>query len=201
MDSVLTACPECDLLHRIGPLPKGGTALCGRCGAVLKRNQQSSLDIPLAFAITALILFALTNFFPVMSLYMHGSEEAVTLPGSIHFLVTLGWPWLGAILITTVELAPLVYLSGLIYVLMQVKARRGNAWTARIFRLVQEFQSWSMMEVFLLGILVTYVKLSKMAMVIAGPSVYALGAFILATSAVLSYLEPDVIWDALGEIR
>jgi len=197
MNSALTACPECDLLHRIGPLPRGGTAFCTRCGGVLKRTARGSLDTPLAFAVTALILFALANAFPLMSLSLHGTEQEVTLPGCIQILALLGWPWLAAILITLVEVAPLVYLVGTLHVLLRVKQRRASTWTARIFRLVRESQSWGMVEVFVLAILVSYVKLSKMAMVIPGPSLYALAGFIVAVSALLSTLEPAAIWDAI----
>ena len=202
MNSALTACPECDLLHRIGPLPKGGTAFCTRCGGVLKRAPRGSMDIPLAFAATALILFALANAFPLMSLTMHGTTQEVTLPGCIQVLALLGWPWLAAILLTLVELAPLAYLVGILHVLLRVKRRRASTWTARIFRLVRESQSWGMVEVFVLAILVSYVKLSKMAMVIPGPSLYSLAAFIFAVSALLSTLEPGAVWDAMeGETK
>jgi paraquat-inducible protein A len=155
------------------------------------------LDVPLAFALAAVILFGLANAFPLLTLYLHGSVQEVTLPGCIQFLVSLDWPWLAAVMITTVELAPLVYLAGVIHVLLRVKQRRATSWTARIFRLVQEFQTWGMVEVFLLGILVSYVKLAKMAVVAPGPSLYALATFILASASVLSTLEPGAVWDAM----
>ena len=199
MHPVLTACPECDLLHRIGELPKGGIAFCSRCGGVLRRARRGSIDTPLAFAVTALVLFVLANGFPLMSLTMNGTRQEVTLPGCIQCLALLGWPWLAAILITLVELAPLAFLVGVTHVLLQVKHRRAHNWTARIFRLVLESQSWGMVEVFLLAIMVSYVKLSKMAMVLPGPSLYALAAFIVAVSALLSSLEPEAVWEAMGQ--
>jgi len=191
------ACPGCDLLHRIDPLPDGGSAFCSRCGSTLKRNRQRSLDIPLALAITALLLFTVSHAFPLMSLTMHGSTQEVTIPGCVKILVVLGWPWLAAILITLVELAPLLYLGGIIHVLLRVRQGRANLWTARIFRHVQESQGWGMVEVFLLGAMVSYVKLSEMAIVATGPSLYALAGFIIASAALVSTLDSSRVWSAM----
>ena len=108
------------------------------------------------------------------------------------------WPWLSTILITTVILAPAVHLSGMIYVLFQIRRGRQTHWTARIFRVVEQFQVWGMAEVFVLGIIVAYVKLASMAVVVPGPSLYSLGAFILVAAAALTSLDPGIIWEAMG---
>jgi len=199
-DSTLMACPECDLLQRVGPLSGSEAAVCQRCGGLLRqgnRRQYTPLDTPLAIAFIALLLFALANAFPLLVLQLHGSLQLATIPGCVRALVSLGWPWLAAILITTVILAPPVYLGGLAYVLIQ--ARRGHAtrWTMRIFRIIQEFGPWGMTEVFLLSILVAYVKLNDMAAVSPGPSFYALAAFTVAMAALLTSLDPRAVWTAL----
>lgn len=193
----LMACPECDLLHRIGPLPKEEIAVCLRCGAFLRRGAHGSLDIPLTISFVALLLFVISTAFPVLVLQLHGSLQLATIPGCVRALVSLGWPWLAAILITTVVLAPPVYLAGLAYVLIQARRRHATRWTMRIFRIVQEFQPWGMTGVFLLGILVAYVKLNDMAVVVPGLSCYALAAFTVAMAALITTLDPGTVWDAL----
>ena len=199
-NSSLIACPECDLLHRIGPIPKQKTAVCHRCGAFLRQGTHGSLDIPFALSITGLVLFGLANLFPLLVLEMHGSVQAATMTGCVRALVSLGWPWLAAILITTVIIAPPVYLGGLAYVLFQAKRRRPNPLTARVFRIVQEFQEWGMAEVFILAILVAYVKLTKTAVVVPGPSLFVLAAFSMVATAVITTLDANEVWDALGEL-
>jgi len=196
-DTELMACPECDLLHRIGPLAKGETAVCGRCGAFLRRGARTSLDLPLAITFVALLLYGVANAFPLLVLQLHGSLQFASIPGCVNALVTLGWPWLAAILITTVVLAPPVYLGGLAYVLIQARRQHATRWTMRVFRIVQEFQPWGMAGVFLLGVLVSYVKLKDMAIVLPGPSIYALAAFTVAMAALITSLEPAAVWNAL----
>jgi paraquat-inducible protein A len=193
------ACPECDLLHRIGPLPKEEAAVCQRCGAILRRSVRSSeaLDTPLTISFVALLLFGVANAFPLLVLQFHGSTQLATIPGCVRALVSLGWPWLAAILITTVILAPPVYLGGLAYVLIQARRSHATRWTMRIFRIVQEFEPWGMTEVFLLGMLVAYVKLNDMAIVLPGLSFYALAGFTVAMATLITSLDPAAVWDAL----
>ena len=194
----LMACPECDYLHQVKDPPKGGTALCVRCGAVLRRGSHDSTDIAFALYLAALVLFFLANSFPLLSLHLHGATQAASIPRCAALLAEMGWPWLATILITMVILAPAVHFSGMIYVLFQIRRGRQNHWTASVFRFVEQFQVWGMAEVFVLGIIVSYVKLSKMAMIVPGPSLYALGGFIFLAAAAMTCLDPATIWEAMG---
>ncbi len=197
--AILMACPECDLLHRVRTPPQGGISSCVRCGAILRRGGHDSKDVALALHIAALILFCFANAFPLLSLHLHGTVQEASIPGCARILANLGWPWLSAVLITTVILAPLAHLSGMIYVLLEIRRRHPNRWTVWIFRLVEQFGAWGMAEVFILGILVSYVKLAKMAVVVPGPSLYGLGAFIVVAAAAVSALDIGSVWEALGD--
>lgn len=199
IESHLIACPECDLLHRKHAAPFSDDLLCTRCGAVLRRSGKGTPDVPLAFALASLIFFMLAHSFPLLALRLHGAIQETSIPGCVSILATMGWPWLAAIVATTVEIAPLAYLTGLVYVLTQVRQGRANSMTARIFRWTQDLPAWGMAEVFVLGILVSYVKLSKMAEIIPGPSIFALGAFVLASAATYATLDEGTVWDAMKE--
>jgi paraquat-inducible protein A len=192
----MLACPDCDLLHRAFRSPAGMTQVCGRCGADLGQGEPASLHRALAWFITALILLLLALAFPLMSLRLHGTVREASIPGCVAILGKLGWPWLAAILLTMVILGPLVHLSGMVVVLYQVCRGRARRWTARIFRFLEEFRRWGMVEVFLLGVLVSYAKLSRMAAMTPGLSLYALAGFVLATAMAFSSLDPRAVFDA-----
>ncbi len=193
------ACPECDFLHWVNTPPRRGISSCTRCGGLLRSGGHESKDVALALHFAALVLFCLAVAFPVMSLRLHGTVQEASIPGCARILANLGWPWLSAVLITTVILAPLAHLSGMIYVLLQVRWQRSNQWTVWVFRIVEQFGAWGMTEVFVLGIMVSYVKLAKMAVVVPGPSIYALGAFIVVAAAAVSALDNASVWEALGD--
>lgn len=194
----LLACPECDLLHRATRSPKGTTQVCVRCGAELGHGRPADVTRVLALFVTALILFVAALAFPLLTLRLHGTVREASIPGCVRILITLGWPWLAAILLTTVVLGPLVHLAGTVAILVQVARGRTRAWTGRAFRILEEFRRWGMLEVFLLGVMVSYVKLAKNATVRPGLSLYALAGFIVAAAAAFSTLEPRVVWDAIG---
>ena len=193
----LMACPECDLLLRATPPPEGGMTLCTRCGAVLERGRQPSLEVALALYLTALMLFFLANAFPLLTLHLHGTVQQASLPRCAQLLTQMGWPWLSAVLITTVILAPLAHLAGMILVIAQLQWGGQNAWTPRIFRMVGEFHGWGMAEVFVLGLLISYVKLAQWAVVVPGPSLFALVAFMVVAAAAVSSLDPQAVWNRL----
>jgi paraquat-inducible protein A len=194
----MLACPDCDLLHRAGRPRQGTMQLCVRCGAVLGRGRHAPLDAVLALYLAALILFALANAFPLLALRLHGTAREASIPGCVRILAALGWPWLSATLVTTVILVPLVHLGGMVAVLLQIARGRQRAWTGRAFRILEEFRSWGMAEVFVLGVLVSYAKLARMASVVVGPSLYAMGAFIFVAALAISSMDPRAVWAAAG---
>jgi len=197
----MLACPDCDLLHRAGAPPAGTMQFCARCGAVLGRSRPAHLDAVLALHLTALILFGLANAFPLLSLRLHGSAQEASIPGCVRLLAALGWPWLSATLLTTVILAPLVHLAGMTVILAQIARRRQGRWTARAFRVLEEFRNWGMVEVFLLGFIVSFAKLARMATVVPGPSFYALAGFIVAAALAISTLDSRAVWEAHGHLE
>ena len=172
--------------------------LCGRCGAVLGRGGSASLGTLLALYATALILLALAFGFPLLELTLHGTVGETSIPGCVAILATLGWPWLAATLLTTVILGPLAHIGGMLWVLLQIARRRQGPWTARLFRLLVEVRNWGMTEVFILGVLVSYAKLAKMAVVVPGPALFALAGFILVSATAVSATEPHAVWERSG---
>lgn len=196
--SVLLACPECDHLHRVREAPPTTPEFCVRCGSILRKGGDATQEVALALYVTALALFLLANASPILTLRLKGVVQAASLGSCAQILAEQGWPWLAAILITTVILAPLVYLGGMCWVLFQVRQGWQTARTAWLFRAVGQFRAWQMAEVFVLGIIVSYVKLTKTAQVVPGPSLLALVAFVVVAAAAVSRLNTEALWAALG---
>ena len=193
----LTACPECDLLVRAGPLPRGARSLCPRCGTILERGRSAGLKGALALHLAALVLFFLAISFPLLDFNFRGAAQAASIPQCARILAGQDWPWLAALLITTVMVAPLARILGMILVLVQLVRGRAGFWTRRAYRLMEAFKGWAMAEVFVVGVLITYVKLSQWAVALPGPSLFALGAFMILAVAAEAALDPRRVWDHL----
>ena len=69
----------------------------------------------------------------------------------------------------------------------------------RLFRIVEIMHPWAMMEVFMLGVLVAYLKLTDLAILELGPALIAFAALIFVLAAAESSIEPREIWTALGD--
>jgi len=200
-DTSLIACHECDLLHRIEPLPVGSTARCVRCGAVLYRQKRNSLDRSLALVIAGLILFVLANSYPLLAFKLQGQVKYATLITGVKDLYTQGWGELSAVVLLTSAVVPLVYLLGMLSILLPLKLNRVPSYLPGAFRLVTNLQPWGMMEVFMLGILVSIVKLMKMATIVPGISLYCFAVLIFVLAGAMAFLDPQLIWQRLEESR
>ena len=194
----LRACHECDLLYRIDVKSIASTAKCRRCGAVLFRRRRNSLDKTLAFTLAGLILFAVANSFPFLEFEMQGQITQTTLITGIRELSAQGMWALAVIVFLTIILAPLLQLLGLIYVLLPLKLQQVPWKLPQVFRLVHALQPWAMMEVFMLGILVSVVKLGEMAIIVPGIALWSYGILILALAGSVSSLDPDIVWEKVG---
>ncbi len=197
----LIACHECDLLHRVQPLPEGGTAKCTRCGALLYRRKRNSLDRSLSMALAGLILFILCNTHPFLALKREGLVQQTTIITGVQELYRQDMWGLALLVLFTSILAPLIQLSGMLYVLLPLKFNRLPWMLPVVFRIQQKMQPWAMMEVFMLGILVSLVKLAKTATVVPGIALYAFVALIFVLAAASASLEPGVVWEKLEPIR
>lgn len=193
-----TACHDCDWLQRLGEVPEGGMALCARCGGVLRRRRRNSVERTLALSIAASVLFAVANAFPFLAFDMRGQVTQTTLATGVVDLYEQGLPEIAALVGFTAVLAPFLQLSLLLYVLLPIHVGRVPWQMARAFRLLRRVQPWSMMEVFLVGILVAITKLVDMAEVVPGLALWAFAGLIFVLAGALASLDPEAVWERLG---
>jgi paraquat-inducible protein A len=194
MTSII-ACHECDLIHRIKPLPNKGVATCTRCGAVLLRKKTNSLERTLALSLAGLILFVLANAFPFLALKTGSQLHQTTLITGIKELYLQDMRGLSVVVLATTILAPLAQLLGLLYVLLPLRYHRTPPMLSPVFRFVSSLQPWSMMEVFMLGILVSVVKLAKMAQIVPGIAIFSFFALIVVLAAATVSLDSHEVWE------
>lgn len=195
------ACAHCDLIQYLPKMKLGETARCIRCNNVLYRNQKNSLNRSLAFAITGLILFIISNLFPLLSLKAMGLTQEGTLFATSLSLLQADRPFLGLLIFLTTIVFPLTTLLGTIYVLIQVKMNRINKYTAPLFRFLRSTDVWGMLEIFMLAVLVSVVKLGDLADVIFGVSLYSFCLLILSLSLLSSSLNPHDVWNKLRIVK
>ena len=190
----LIACRECDLLQREIVLPPGGTACCSRCGAVLHRSKPDSLDRTLAFTVGAAVLFILANVFPVVGLEAQGNRTSTTLFGTVRTLHDQGMTSVAVLVFVTTILMPMLDIGAMLYMLLPIRLGVVPKGLPAMFRLVQTVRPWGMVEVFMLGTLVSLAKLSHIAAVRPGIALWSFGMLMFLVAAAAASFEAHDFW-------
>ena len=192
----LVACPECDALHRRKPIRPGAKARCVRCGAVLYRHSRLSPQDMAPLLLGTLVVFLIANLFPIVDLRVQGQQNSATLFGSILALWRDGRQGVAVLVLSTTVLFPLLELLALLALLLL--SRPGPS--ARLWRFVRALRPWGMIEVFMLGVVVSLVKLSHSARLLPGPALWAFAALTVLLVIILSF-DPRPYWDEAEEAR
>ncbi|MFN2427978.1 MAG: paraquat-inducible protein A [Candidatus Binatia bacterium] len=196
----LRRCHDCDLLVEVGPVPLGCQATCARCGALLLATKLDPARRALSLYLAALVLWAVSNSFPFMTLELEGRQQrSVLLSGALSLYRDGLWE-LGLIVLLFVIVFPLGKILLNLSVLLSLHFDRRPRYMARLFRLNETLRPWAMTEVFLLGVLVAYAKLLDLASIEIGPSMIAFVGLIIAVAAADAAFHPVDVWDHVQKV-
>lgn len=191
---MLVACSDCDLLYRLRPVRPGEVVRCVRCGALLHEGKRNSLERTLALVLAALVLYVLANVFPFLGLKEGGMVQETTLLSGVRELYRQEFWGVATLVLLTTLVVPLVEIVGLLYVLVPLQRGRVPWQLPRIYRLVRLVHPWGMLEVFMVGILVSVVKLARTAEIIPGVALYSFAALVLVLAGAMQTLDPQAVW-------
>jgi len=190
----LIACPECDLLQYETPLPRGRFACCHRCGIALYRRTTGSIDRSLALTIAAIALMVIANSLPIASIEVRGETIETTLLGAVHVLYRENRELVAALVFATTVAAPVLELGSMLYMLLPLRLGRVPAHLSLAFRLAPVAREWGLIDVFMLGVVVSLIKLGNLADVVLGPALWSFGVLILTLTAIGVFFNPREIW-------
>src|ERR1700723_197656 len=190
----LIVCPSCDLAHRAGMAPASERTRCARCRALLQRPENGRIDTAIALGLTALVLFLLSNAYPIVAIQYNGETRVVTLMGAALGFYRQGHAGLAALVFMTTVVSPFLQITSLLYLLIPLRQRRSAPGQNRIFRLIAQVRPWTFVEVFMLGTLVALVRLSAYARVVPGVALWSCGLLMLTLAALTSRTTPGQFW-------
>lgn len=188
------ACPDCDLLQRIPPLPPGGKAGCIRCGRFLAKRLSASHDSALALTVAAAIAFIVANTLPLMQLRVAGRFASTTIAGGAFQMWLQGQRVTSVLVAFCAVIAPASYLLLMLTILLAARRSPTPPWTGELLRWLSHLQVWSMLEVVMLGILVALTKIAQLATVDPGIGMYAFGAVVMLIPAIMVNFDAREIW-------
>ncbi|MGU7814172.1 paraquat-inducible protein A [Burkholderia sp. AW49-1] len=196
----LIACHECDALLHKPRLSGREIARCPRCDALLYRNSTTQIERISALAVAALVTFVIAQAFPILEMDLNGTRVQTTLIGAIDALWHQGMEVVGVMVFCSTVLFPLVEMAALLYVLLPIRRGVVPPGLNFVLRTIQLVRPWGMIEVFMLGIVVTIVKMVSLARVVPDAALFAFGALTLMTAVVLMF-DPRTLWDIADDLR
>jgi len=194
----LVACETCHLLSRDHPVDKHSEQRCPRCGAPLHARTPDSVRRSWALLIAAIALYIPANVLPIMTVKSLGRGEPNTiLSGIMELIAAQMWPIAMVVFVASI-LVPILKIATLIYLLRSVQHRslRRQRDRTRLYRITEAIGRWSMVDIYVVTILVAVVKLGNIAEIEAGPAGIPFACVVILTMLAASTFDPRLIWDA-----
>ena len=201
--TTLVACPDCDLLQREVPIADDApdrTAFCIRCGVTLYRVTTHGLDRALSFALAGCMLLLLANVLPIASLDVRGQHTETTLWGAVHALYQQDMAVVAALVFVTTIAAPAIELATILYMLLPLKFGYRPPHLALAFRIAPLAREWGLVDVFMLGVVVSLIKLNNLAVVVPGVALWSFAGLIVLLTAMGAAFNPRELWARAGSI-
>jgi paraquat-inducible protein A len=197
------ACPACALLCGVPAGVEGAGLACPRCAAPLWRRKPDSIQKTWALLAAAAILYVPANALPVMTLTLVGRSERETILSGVVELFQSGMWEIGALVFVASITVPLLKILTLSYLLFTVRRRSSlrPAERTRLYRFIEYIGRWSMIDMFMLSILVALVQLGWLATVQPGPGATCFAGVVILTMFAASSFDPRLIWDNPGGER
>ena len=200
LDASCASCHACGLLARL-PHPDAHGARCPRCGEGLHARKPGSIQRTWALVMAAAVCYVPANVFPVMTVISLGKAQSDTILSGVTYLLHHGmWPLALVVFVASV-FVPLLKL--LVLALLLVSVQRRASWRpverTRLYRITEAIGRWSMVDIFVVTILVALVKLGNLATIEAGPGAVFFGAVVVLTMLAAESFDPRLIWDQREE--
>lgn len=198
----LRACAECDWVVLLPALRPGEKADCPRCGHTLVKRHFRPAQRSMALALSALLALGLAMAFPFVSFSVGGIGNRIELTQTATTLIGFHQPVVAGAVILTIMVLPAVYLLGVIWLQMGLLSEAPLPASRTIARSLAQLTPWMMADVFIIGALVSLIKIAGMASVELGMSFWAFCAFAILLLMTSQSLDADWMWFSLaGEPR
>ncbi len=199
MEAHIVCCHECDELSTIPRPLRPGRYKCPNCGHTLFRHRPGMIEKLYAMSVAALILFLVTNYFPFLSFEVFGNSTDANFTTAVQYLYEEQDYLLAVALLMTTVVIPFAQIFLLLLLLGPLYHGRVPYYAPEMMKVLEAITPWAMLDVFLVGVLVSIVKLVKMGTIIPGTSLWAFASLILILAYAQSIYDPHPIWEKIEE--
>lgn len=196
----LLRCHGCELVLRL-PGHRARALRCPRCGARVHARKPASLARTWALLIAAYVFYVPAMALPITRITTLGlTQEDTILSGVIYFVQSGEWP-IGAVIFVASVFVPVLKLA--ILTMLAVSVQRRWRWRprdrTRLYRVTEFIGRWSMVDIYVVTLLVALVQVGAVAQIEAGPAAFYFAAVVVLTIFAANTFDPRLIWDALED--
>jgi paraquat-inducible protein A len=173
---------------------------CTRCGAEVHYRKHDSINRSWAFLIAAFVMYIPANTEPMMRTTSLGSTSSDTiLEGVIYFLTHGEWP-LALVIFAASVMLPLLKMIAIAYILIltQRASSERKIERTKLYRIAEILGKWSMLDIFVVGLMAGLVQLGSLTTIAPGPACIAFAGVVILTMFAEMALDPKLIWDQTG---
>jgi paraquat-inducible protein A len=195
---------SCHACHQLTRIPAGftdGEFICPRCEAPIHLRKPNSLSRTWALLIAAYILYIPANLLPVMTVISFGKGEADTILSGVKELIHAGMLPIALLVFFASITVPVLKLLVLTFLLLSVHYK--SQWRPRertfLYRITEIVGRWSMIDIFMISILIALVKLDAVATIEPGAGAISFASVVILTMFAAMSFDPRLIWDSIEE--
>jgi paraquat-inducible protein A len=189
---------QCLVCHKLIPAAETDNVLCPRCGASVHSRVPQSLAKTWAYLLTSALLYVPANILPIMTVSGFGGGKADTIMSGVIALMTSGMIPIGLIVFVASIVVPLLKMVALLILLLSVhfKWQLSARHRTRLYRLTEFIGRWSMLDLYVIMIMIALVSFGAIASIETGPAATAFAAVVILTMLAAMSFDARLIWDA-----
>jgi paraquat-inducible protein A len=193
----LIACPDCDLLLSKTEAPTGHSIICPRCDKIISRRTNDSIIKALALSLTGLLLYFPAILLPLMSMQSFGFIDSASILDSVANFYRNGYYFVSFMVLISAVVFPLVLLTSIFIISLQLYLQRYPSYLAGLFRTYLHLEEWAMVEVYLLGIMVSIIKMAHTAEILYHMGFFCFIGLVLLTITIATIIDHEVFWQTI----
>jgi len=199
LNNGLCACQTCGLVSRLTEDASHPhlTQHCSRCHGTLHSRKKNSIAHCWAFLITAYLLYIPANLLPIMDTNSLFNAKRDTIMSGIVYLWHSGAWFLAIVVFFASIVTPVFKMIALTYLLFSIKFKSKVQAKSRtkLFNFLHAIGRWSMLDIFMVAILVTLVNIQSLTVIKASPGAVAFAAVVILTMLAVESFDVRLIWD------
>lgn len=193
----LTACPDCDLLLSRTEAPGGHSITCPRCGKTISRRTTDSIIKVLALSIAGLLMYLPAILLPLMTMESFGFSDSANILDSIVNFYRNDYYFVSFMVLISAVVFPFMLLTSIFIISIQLYMKRYPSYLTRLFRTYLHLEEWAMVEVYLLGIMVTIIKMNDTTEINYNTGIFCFTGLVLLTLTIATVVDNDLFWQTI----